>query len=63
MWTFVEDGRVTTRSPYNVRCYSCHELLALLKNAGFAYIEVLPDLRGSPFTFDSPVMRLTATAS
>lgn len=60
MWTFLEHGKVTKRVPYNVRYYSCHELVALLKNAGFADIEVLPDMRGGPFTFDSPVMRLLA---
>lgn len=63
VWTFIEDGKVASKVPYNVRCYSCHELLALLRNAGFAETEVLPDMRGSPFTFDSPVMRITATAS
>jgi len=63
VWTFIKDGRVTTRVLYNVRYYSCHELVALLKNAGFTDIEVLPDMRGKPFTFDSPAMRIMATAS
>jgi len=38
------------------------ELVSLLERAKFAEMEVLPDMRGRPFTFDSPVLRLTATA-
>ena len=60
MWTFVEQGKITRKVPYNVRCHSCHELVSLLENSGFADVEVLPDMRGRPFTFDSPVMRLVA---
>jgi len=38
------------------------ELVSLLERAKFAEMEVLPDMRGRPFTFDSPVLRLTTRA-
>lgn len=62
VWTFIENGEVIAKVPYNPRVYSCHEMIALLKGAGFGEVQVLPDMRGDPLSLDSPVMRILATA-
>jgi len=62
LWRFLENGKLT-EMPLDLRVYSCHELIALLRNCGFCAISAFGDLEGGPVTFDSRMMRLVATRS
>lgn len=51
-WTVERGGRVW-RNQSRLRVYSCHELLGMLKEAGFRDARGFADLRGKPLTLDS----------
>lgn len=60
IWYFVENGQLN-KTTLDLRIYSCHELLALLRSCGFHSVEAFGDLEGGPVTFDSRMMRIVAT--
>ena len=60
-WYFLEGGQVK-ETPIELRVYSFHEIVALLRRCGFWRIEGFGDLEGSPVSFDSRMMRVIATA-
>ena len=61
-WHFLENGQLT-ETTVNMRVYSCHELIALLRDCGFNHVEAFGGLEGGPVTFDSQAMQLVATKS
>lgn len=62
VWQFLQDGRIEEK-PMQLRLYSCHELIALLRSSGFGQVEAFGDLEGGPVTLESRMMRIVATAS
>ncbi len=58
-WT-ARRGRRLWRGTNNLRLYSCHELLRMLKRAQFSSINFFGDLRGGPLALDSPWLVLLA---
>jgi SAM-dependent methyltransferase len=53
-WTYFVDGRFDTRHHSSMRLYLPDAIVAMLRAAGFADIELLGDLTGAPLTLDSP---------
>lgn len=55
-----ERGQQVWHGTSRLRLYSCHELLAMLKQAGFSQVKLLGDMRGRPLTLASRWMVLVA---
>lgn len=61
VWRYLQDGAIRAETPMQLRVYSCHEMIALMRSCGFSDVEAFGDLEGGPVTFDSRMMQLVAT--
>ncbi|MBN1592920.1 MAG: methyltransferase domain-containing protein [Candidatus Coatesbacteria bacterium] len=59
VWNFLEDGKVK-KMPLDLRVYSAHELILLLKSVGFGDVEAISEPDGARLTFDSRMMMIIA---
>ncbi len=58
-WT-ARRGRQVFRGTSRVRMYSCHELVGMLRQAGFSRVQIFGDFSGKPLTLDCRWMTLLA---
>ncbi len=59
-WHFLKEGREEIRD-IELRMYSCHELVAMFRKAGFADIETYGSLKDEPVSADRPALIVIGT--